>query len=103
MLEAAGKIESFCSEISYEDFLKDDILQSAVLHQFMIIGEAIIHIDDRLFLKYNYPWHLPRSFRNYIAHEYFGINFTLVWNTVKKDIPELKNMIEKILADLNRQ
>ena len=97
ILDAIEKIENYCESINLHKFLKDEMLHDAVLYQFMIIGEAIINVDNDILSNYKYPWHLPRSFRNYIAHEYFGINLEKVWNTVTIDIPLLKKVTENIL------
>jgi len=42
------------------------------------IGETIQHVDVDIPEKYPYQWHLPRSFRSYAAHEYFGINLSQI-------------------------
>lgn len=97
IIDAIEKIENYCKSINMHEFLENRMLHDAVLHQFMIIGEAIINVDNDLLSNYKYPWHLPRSFRNYIAHEYFGIKLGKVWNTVTADIPALKKVIENIL------
>jgi uncharacterized protein with HEPN domain len=97
ILQAIEKIEHYCKSADLNKFLENEILHDAILHQFMIIGEAISNIDNDILYKYNYPWHLPRSFRNFIAHEYFGINLEKVWNTVNIDIPVLKKAIKNII------
>ena len=40
------------------------------------------------------------GFRDKLIHFYFGIKYELVWNTIKKDLPELKRKIENLLAEL---
>jgi uncharacterized protein with HEPN domain len=99
IIEAIERIESFCRNISEKKFLSDDMINSSVLYQFLIIGEAIRHVDNQLLNRYKYPWHLPRSFRNYIAHEYFGINLKQVYKTVKELLPEFKILVQKIIED----
>jgi uncharacterized protein with HEPN domain len=69
IVDAANKIEKFTSKLTEQHFLKDDQKQGAVLFQFSIIGEAIIHIDSDILKKYNYPWHEVSAFRNMISHE----------------------------------
>ena len=96
ILVAIEKIEHYCNSVKLNKFLENEMLLDAVLHQFMIIGEAMVNIDNDVLSNYEYPWHLPRSFRNFIAHEYFGINLEKVWNTVNIDIPVLKKVIENI-------
>jgi len=97
--QAIADIEDFTKDVSKESFLKDPILISATLFQFSIIGEAIIHIDDGILTKYAYPWYKVRGFRNFVLHEYHAIEFGIVWEAINKNLPELKSMIEKILAN----
>ncbi len=97
ILYAIDKIEEYTGSSNLEDFETNSMLHDAVLLQLLIIGEAISNIDNMILERFDYPWHLARSFRNYIAHKYFGINLEKAWNTVIKDLPELKEMISKIL------
>jgi uncharacterized protein with HEPN domain len=90
------RIRTFVKDKSVNDFLSDIVLQDAVLYQFIIIGEAISHVDKTILDKYSYPWHIPRSFRNYIAHEYHKIRIESVYNAAN-DLDDLLNVVEKIL------
>jgi uncharacterized protein with HEPN domain len=99
IIEAIGRIEEFCENITENEFLTDTMINSSVLYQFIIIGEAIQYVDYEILDRYDYPWHLPRSYRNYIAHEYFGINLKQVFKTIKEVIPDFKILIEKIIED----
>ena len=89
-------IQSFVKDQTRDDFLRDIKGQNATLYQFVIIGEAIRHLDNALLESYKYPWHLPRSFRNFIAHEYHKIKLESVYNTATNLSPLLK-VIETIL------
>ena len=97
--EACKRIMEFCKDINEQEFIKDEMLNSAVLFQFLIIGEAIRHVDTDILKKYPYQWHLPRSFRNYAAHEYFGINLSQVYKTAKELVPDFKTLIDIILKE----
>ena len=66
ILIAIKLIKEFVTGIDETTFVKDIKIQSAVQYQFLIIGEAIRYIDDVILAKYSYPWHIPRSFRNFI-------------------------------------
>jgi len=47
--------------------------------------------------KYNgISWRDIKDFRNLLIHEYFGVDFEIVWNTIKYDLPELYSVITKI-------
>ena len=74
---AIERIKAYTAALNEGDFLSNSMLQDAVLHQFSIIGEAIVHVDNDILERYDYPWYAVRAFRNYIAHEYFGINAAL--------------------------
>ncbi len=90
-------IEKFVTGKGLEVFLYDKMLHDAVLLQFIIIGESIIHIEQELLDRYNYPWYRVRSFRNMIAHEYFNIKLEQVWDTIQIEIPKLKVFINLII------
>ena len=99
ILKAISEIERFTFYCTESKFEKDDMLASAVLFQFSVIGEAIIHIDQALLEKFDYPWFKVRALRNLVAHEYFDIKLEAVWKIVEKDLPEFKNIIQEILEN----
>lgn len=88
-------IQSFIANQSEMDFSNDIKGQNAVMYQFLIIGEAIRHVDNSILEKYDYPWHIPKSFRNFIAHEYHKINVESVYRAAN-DLSKLLQVIEKI-------
>jgi uncharacterized protein with HEPN domain len=95
--KAIIEIEAFTLKKNRIDFLNDNLLSSAVLFQFSVIGEAIIFINQALLERYQYPWYKVRAFKNLISHEYFNIELTAVWEIIKNDLPELKIIINTIL------
>ncbi len=96
---AIDKIEHYTKELQKHDFCDDSITNEAVLFQLSIIGEAIIHIDNDILKKYNYPWHKVRALRNVITHEYFGIQLDKIWSIIQDDFPELNKQIETIIEN----
>ena len=95
--KAISDIEQFVEGINITAFCENEMLHDAVLLQFIIIGEAIIYVEKDILAKYDYPWYKVRSFRNMIAHEYFNIKLSAVWEITQKDIPQLKIVIKNIL------
>jgi uncharacterized protein with HEPN domain len=86
------------SSNTFDDFIKDKRLSKAICRSLEIIGEASnrIHPDT----KSKYPiiaWREMGDIRNRIIHHYFGIDYDIVWDTVKTDIPLLKEAIEIII------
>ena len=90
-------IEKYVSNQTENSFYANNIVHDAVLFQFTVIGEAINHVDKAILDKYDYSWHKVRAFRNLIAHEYFDIKMDAVWFIIKKDLPELKVFIDKMI------
>lgn len=95
--QAIADIEKFTKGESLETFCEKDMLHDAVMMQFIIIGEAIIHVESEKLNKYDYPWYKVRSFRNMIAHQYFNIKLPAVWQIIENDLKELQGVIQTIL------
>ena len=99
IVEAIAEIHKYVLNETETSFCQSKLIHNAVLFQFSVIGEAIIHVEDEKLEKYDYPWHKVRSFRNMIAHEYFNIKIIAVWKIIENDLPILKDVISQILAN----
>lgn len=44
-----------------------------------------------------------RGMRNRMIHNYFDINVDVVWNTIKEDLPQLKQQIDGLLIGYRRE
>lgn len=74
-------------------------MQDAVVRRIEIIGEAVRNLPaDFKQANPETPWLDIADMRNKLIHEYFDVDIELVWEVVKKDIPELKNHIQKLIA-----
>lgn len=101
ILESIGAIEDFIKGCDYECFIADRKTYSATLREFIVIGEAIANIPDEL--KNRFPsvdWRIIKDFRNFIVHEYFGIDSSIVWDAVRLELPELKARIHELRTSL---
>ncbi len=102
ILESIGKIKIVTEEVSQEIFDEDWKIQDIVIRNLEIIGEASNHIDDNLKIRFSeIMWDEIRGLRNIIAHVYFEINTSQIWETIQNDIPQLENQIQQILKELN--
>ncbi len=78
------------------------MMRFASIKQMEIIGEASNKISKDLKSKFSeIEWVQIIGMRNVFAHEYFGIDSSLVWEIIKNDIPELKEKVENILKSIN--
>lgn len=98
MKEAAEKILKYTQGLSFEDFLTDDKTIDAVVRNFEIIGEASLRIDEDFRLENpQIEWKKLRGFRNRIVHDYFGIDYEIVWSILTEDLEELVFQLDQLL------
>ena len=85
-------------------FIKSDLLQSAVIRQFEIIGEAGSKISPVTQTAFpDIQWRAIQSFRNLLIHEYFKVDSAEVWTTIQNDLPLLKEQMKTILSFLESE
>ena len=99
IIESGKKILAYTSNLSFEDFTKDEKTIDAVIRNFEIIGEAANRLPDNF--KENHPeidWQRIRGFRNRIVHDYFGIDFTIVWKIKNSFLPTLISKLETLIS-----
>jgi len=94
ILDAADAIESFIVDVSIVDFAESDLLQSAVVKKFEIIGEAASKLSTEFQqIHSELPWKDIIGMRNVLIHDYMGIDYEGVWDTAKQHIPVLKTAL----------
>ena len=100
ILDSSIKIKKYTEKIDFDTFTADDKTVDAVIRNFEIIGEAAIRIDPDF--KESYPeieWNRIRGFRNRIVHDYFGIDYKIVWSIIEDYLDELIESVEKLIED----
>lgn len=98
ILEAIAAIERFTAG-GREAFLASDMVQSAVIRQIEIVGEAAKHLSAELTqLEVAVPWKQIVGARDRLIHGYFRVDLHAVWAMVEKDLPPLKESVHRILG-----
>jgi uncharacterized protein with HEPN domain len=99
ILEMINKILDFTKDCKTVDEFKADIKSfDATIMNFIVIGEMTSKLREDFKEKHpEIKWHEMYGFRNIMAHDYFGIDELIVWDSIQDDIPELKIQIEMIL------
>jgi len=93
------KIEDIRQEFKDADELLYDFRAwDSIIREFTIIGEASKHLINKKLLKDEYK--IVVDFRNFIVHEYFGIDAQEVWDTVCNDLDDFKESILKLIKDI---
>ncbi len=101
MLESAQKIKRYTNGSDYEAFLSDNRTSDAVVRNFEIIGEAANRLDQEF--RDSYPgieWNRIRGFRNRIVHDYFGIDYRIVWAIIESYLDDLIKRLTFIINEL---
>ena len=78
ILDAINRIEEYLATISRDAFLRNHLLQDAVIRQLEIIGEASRNIAEEFREKHTaIPWSQIIAFRNRVVHAYFDVNLEI--------------------------
>lgn len=98
ILESAHKIIEYTQNLTFEQFVNDSKTIDAVIRNFEIIGEAARRLpkeykDEHLEIN----WLRIKGFRNRIVHDYFGVDYKIVWKIIETDVPQLIESIGKLL------
>ena len=100
-LNSIGQIKFYVKDMTFKEYLDDKKTQDAVIRNLEIIGEASKNIPKDI--KENYPdipWKEIAGMRDKIAHEYFGVDLKIVWQTIQEDLPFYEKTINRIKKDL---
>ena len=99
--DAISEIESYTSNASLKEFLANSMMRFACVKQIEITGEAANSISAEtkaLFSELECKQII--GMRHILVHEYFGMDFELIWQVIISDLPELKNKVESVVNSL---
>jgi uncharacterized protein with HEPN domain len=100
MIASIENIERYAAQ-GRDRFVSDELVRTYVLHHLQILGEAgtklTIDLRDR---HMEVPWPKVLGMRHVIVHDYFRIDYDIVWGVVQKELPNLKTQLQSILDAL---
>lgn len=99
-IAAAERIARFTHGVTFDQFRANEQLIAAVSYELMIIGEATNAVPVEL--QTHAPgldWAGMRGMRNIVAHEYFGVDLKVVWDTATRDVPAIIEPLQTLYRD----
>jgi uncharacterized protein with HEPN domain len=91
IVAAAQSIEKFLTDQDFEEFERNEMMNSAVLQKLTVIGEAAARLPKEFTNRYpEVPWLDIVGFRNIAVHEYFAVRWDIVWVAATEEVPLLR-------------
>lgn len=101
ILQAIDSIHDYTNGATADSYLVDRKTQDAVVRNLEVIGEAsnniVKHHAEFAGAHTAVPWRFAYEMRNALSHGYFTIDHTIVWQTIQRDLPSLREQIAKLL------
>ena len=99
MLDECSFILEAVKNKTQEDVVSDSTLSRALVRSLEIIGEAAKRVEADFKLKYvQIDWREMSRMRDKLIHDYFGVDYDIVYNTIRNDIPQLHHELQRIIA-----
>ncbi len=96
--------QKFVEGMDFEAFVADDKTASAVVQKLEIIGEATKNVPEAIRQKYSQaPWQEMAGRGDLLIHEYYNVNYAVVWEVVTKLIPPFQPIVKQILKDTEKE
>ena len=100
ILVEADYLMSEGAGLTLDQFMVDETLRRAFVRSLEIIGEAAKKISDTFRLSHPHvEWRAMAGMRDRLIHDYFGVDYQLVWDVIENRIPELRRQIASILEE----
>jgi uncharacterized protein with HEPN domain len=98
IIEACGKVRRYVEGMSFAAFVADERTRDAVIRNVEVIGEAAKGIPDDVVAKVpGVEWRKIRGMRDVLAHAYFGIDPSVVWDVATTKLDELEAAVRELL------
>ncbi len=98
MFQSMQRIEEYLGDLDFRKFKMAYMVVDAIIRNFEIIGEASKNVPTEIQEKYpEIPWRKMYGLRNLIAHEYFGIDYEMIWEIAKSNLPQNRDDLAVII------
>lgn len=101
MLDEIDFILSEISNTDYESFLREATLKRAFVRSLEVIGEASKKLpEDVKAIQPDIEWRKVSGMRDRLIHDYFGVDYTIVWDVAKNKLPDLRTKLHVLLKEI---
>lgn len=99
ILNSIHLVERYTKELTKEQLYSSEEKQDLITRRLEIIGEATKNIPETFKKDHpEIPWQDIADMRNVLIHQYFEVDYDIVWKTIEESIPLLKKQIEALLS-----
>lgn len=103
IIQAAKQIQEFIHGVKKNQFESSSLIQSAVIRQIEIMGEAAKRLSEKVRLEHpEIPWKKLTGMRDILIHAYDHVDIDEVWNAVETSIPALSKQIETVITTFEK-
>src|SRR5690606_21199089 len=98
ILDCCDRVRRATHGCGFDRFLRDDVLQSAIIHNLVIIGEATTRLSAEFRSAHrNVPWSEIVKARNVMVHTYERVSLEEVWQMATTDVPQLEALVRDLI------
>jgi uncharacterized protein with HEPN domain len=84
--------------LSFDEFITDEILTRAVARSMEIVGEACKNVPDEIrYTHKEFNWKGFAGLRDRVIHQYWGVDYELLWDAIENEVPTEKEWIDQII------
>lgn len=100
IIDSCESINQFVKNRCRADLDQDQMLAFAIIRALEIIGEAASRLSAETRHKIpQIPWADITGMRNRLIHGYFDVNYSVLWATVQKDVPDINKILKQFMED----
>ncbi|MDO4511557.1 MAG: DUF86 domain-containing protein [Bacteroidales bacterium] len=101
ILLAIERVREFTSGIKKDELVSDILHLHATVYNVQIIGEAVYKLSKEFKDSHvDTPWSMIEKMRHILVHDYYQVNFDILWIVITEDIPKLEAQIIEYIKEL---